>query len=344
MMMLRMRKAAVLYACVMLLFLILPACAAAVVARQPVPSADWHAGSPTPGVTAMPWPVATPTVPSSTGNDHATQSERLLATVQHDTLATVSQPTANPDDWKQWPVIPTVSDRAKALYLLGQQMGNNPHAFSKVGDCQNITRFFLGPFDQPKLYRLGPYQDLQETIDTFKGSFGRSSVAVSGGFNAASVINPYHVDEGQCKKDETPVSCELRLNKPAFVVISLETWYSKRPASVYEGYLRQVVDTAIRMGVVPILATKADNMEGDDSINHAIARVASDTGMPLWNFWAAVQSLPGQGHIGTNLHLTGLAMPNYFDDANAMTTGWPWRNLTALQALDAVRRAVTQSN
>jgi hypothetical protein len=32
---------------------------------------------------------------------------------------------------------------------------------------------------------------------------------------------------------------------------------------------------------------------------------------------------------------------NFFDDPKRMKTAWPWRNLTALQTLDAVHKALT---
>ena len=49
---------------------------------------------------------------------------------------------------------------------------------------------------------------------------------------------------------------------------------------------------------VPIIATKADNLEGDNSINATVAQIAYDYGIPLWNFWAAVQPLPNHGLWG----------------------------------------------
>ena len=33
---------------------------------------------------------------------------------------------------------------------------------------------------------------------------------------------------------------------------------------------------------------------------------------------------------------------NFFDKPKNMLSGWPWRNLTALQALDAVRRGLQE--
>ena len=49
----------------------------------------------------------------------------------------------------------------------------------------------------------------------------------------------------------------------------METWWYDRPAENYAGYLRQIVEISIAEGIVPILATKADNLEEDWSINAA---------------------------------------------------------------------------
>jgi len=237
------------------------------------------------------------------------------------------------------PIVPVVSARARQVYQYGLTLGNRPRAFSKVGDCQAITSYFLGAFDNPTQYRLGTqYTYLQDTIDYYRGSFARNSLAVSSGFNIASVLNPLWADPRYCLSGETPLACELRLHRPSVVIISMETWWNGKTAD-YEANLRQVVEFVLSRGVVPILATKADNVEGDGSINAAIVRVAQDYEMPLWNFWLAVQPLPGGGLVPNDgFHLTYAR--NYFDDPQAMQNGWPWRNLTALQALDAVRRGL----
>ncbi len=286
----------------------------------------------------------TQTSPAST----STQGQGLA--VNSGTTLLTASPTPSmelllsPDQWQEWPIIPTVSQRAIAIYRQGLAMGNNPKAFSKVGDCQNITNYFLGIYDDPKKYRLGSFEALQATIDQFKGSFERNSLAVKGGFNVAAVLNPIYADPAVCGKSETPLACELRINKPSIVIISMETWWAKRPASTYENYLRQIVDYSIQQGALPILATKADNLEGDGSINASIARVAREYDIPLWNFWLAVQPLPYHGltpEDPDHFHITGLESQNLFDDPQMMKTAWPVRNLTALQALDTVYRAVS---
>ena len=35
---------------------------------------------------------------------------------------------------------------------------------------------------------------------------------------------------------------------------------------------------------------------------------------------------------------------NFFDDPVRMKNAWPWRNLTALQTLDVVRKGLMQEN
>ena len=247
-----------------------------------------------------------------------------------------------PDDtWKTLPVIPTVTDTAREIYQRGLEMGNDPHAFGKVGDCQNVHSYFLGTFDTPDDYSLGEeYAYLQETIDHFAGSFIRNSEAVDNGFNVASVLSPLWSSPDRCEPDENPNQCENRHLNPSIVIISMETWWTGEDYQLYDDYLSETVEYWISEGVVPILATKADNLEGDHGINRTIAAVAQRYDVPLWNFWLAVQELPNGGLAEDGFHLTFAR--NFFDDEDRMQNGWVIRNLTALQALDAVWRGVQE--
>ncbi len=240
------------------------------------------------------------------------------------------------------PVIPAgVSDAMRAVYQRGIENGNDPTRFSVIGDCQNVSSYFLSSFDNPNDHSLGiEYGYLQPTIDYYPGSFSRISLAVKGGFNAAAVISPLRADPNSCNAGESPLDCELRVWKPSIVIVSMETWWSQKPAEEYDKYMRKVLDRIIEFGAVPIIATKADNLEGAHAINNAIAQLAYDYDIPLWNFWAAVQPLPDQGLADDRFHLTFAR--NFFDDPKRMENAWPWRNLTALQSLDAVRNALTQ--
>lgn len=240
----------------------------------------------------------------------------------------------------QMPAVPTgVSDAMREVYQAGILLGNDPTRFSVIGDCQNVSSYFLAVFEQPGEYSLGDeYAHLQPTIDHYQGSFSRVSVAVKGGFNAAAVISPLRADPEVCNPNESPLDCELRLWRPSVVIVSMETWWSQKPQEEYEKYMRRVLDRIIETGAVPIIATKADNLEGDHAINETIARLAYEYDIPLWNFWAAVQPLPDHGLSKDGFHLTFAR--NFFDDPKRMQNAWPWRNLTALQTLDIVRRGL----
>ena len=270
--------------------------------------------------------------------------------------AVTSTPSATPDtrlppdQWQDWPVIPALSAKARTLYQAGLAGGNHPHAFSKIGDCQNITSHFLGAFDDPRQYKLGPtFEPLQSVIDQFKGMFNRESAAVRAGFNVAAVLSPLQADPDVCKSGENPVTCELRLNRPSIVLISMETWWAKKPAQEYEKYMRQILDLVIAQKTLPILATKADNLEGDHSVNATLAKLAYEYDIPLWNFWKAVQPLPGAGVTADGFHLTHASdrpddplLYRRLSEPAALTLGWPVRNLTALQTLNSIWRSASQ--
>lgn len=240
------------------------------------------------------------------------------------------------DDWQSLPVIPVVSDTARDAYKRGQGSGNNPHAFSKIGDGEISTAWFFTAFDLGEdYYDLGIYQNLLPVIEHFEGSFERIGMAARRGFNTQLILDPSASDPSLCERGESPLSCELRLHRPAFAILSLGTNQAWRRDEFAAG-MRQILDVLLSNNVVPILSTKGDNLEGDHGINRTIACLAQEHDVPLWNFWSAIQTLPNQGLQPDLEHLTyGI---DDFDDVHAMQTAWTLRNLTALQALDAVWR------
>ncbi len=240
------------------------------------------------------------------------------------------------------PVIPTVSEAMRAVYQRGLQNGNNPRVFAKVGDCSTVTKSFLGAFDltMPQWYRLGPYTNLEGVISQFNSSYSRVSVASKLGFNSASVLSALNSDPKQCKENESPIECEFRILKPSLVLIMLGTNDYDQKRSDFEKNMRSIIEFWLDRGVVPILSTKADNLEGDDSINAIIARLADEYELPLWNFWRAAKDLPDHGlQVDNPGHLVW--GHDFFDDPAEMQNGGQVRNLTALQTLDAVWRGLT---
>lgn len=245
--------------------------------------------------------------------------------------------TPGPDDWKEAPVIPeSLSDRAREIYENGLELGRDPQVFSKVGDCGGTPSWFLGPFDiGPNDYRLGDYPYLEEVIAYYQGSYGRTSLAVHDGFNAASILSPIRANREFCEDGENPLACEFRLNNPSIALIMLGT-NDVYHVDEFEGRLRQIVEYTIEQGILPILASKPDNLEGDHGINQIIYSLSLEYEIPFWNLWRAFQELPNGGLQEDGAHIT--FAPNYFDDENVMQAGWPHRNLTALQVLDFLWR------
>ena len=245
-----------------------------------------------------------------------------------------------PERWQEWPIIPEkVSARTISIYQQGQALGNNPQSFSKIGDCESTPTWFLGSFDgKPGDYSLGSYMGLQAVIEAFHGSYGRTSLAAGRGYSSANTLTSLWADRKSCVSNETPLACETRVNRPSFALIMLGT-NDVYHEDIFEKNMHTILDFLIQKGVVPILATKADNLEGNNAINATIARLAYEYDLPLWNFWRAVQPLPDHGLQPDGSHLTW-AGP-YFDDPVRMKAAWPWRNLTALQVLDVVWRNVT---
>jgi hypothetical protein len=277
--------------------------------------------------------TATPTA-ESTQTPTLTSVPSLTPTGTLQPTATITlTPTATPDlrlkpeDWQDWPIIPELEPFALSIYEQGRDLDRDPHVFSVIGDCQSSPTYFLSRYDEGRYTLEEGQEHLQETIDWFTGSFAHYGVAVRNGMTAPGALNPRWSDPELCESDETPVGCAVRLSNPSLALISLGTnWNPSTSQEDYIGYLNQIVDLLIDEGVLPVLSTKADNTEGDYSRNLAMAQVAYDRHLPLWNFWAAVQDLPNTG------------LDDDRDDVYLSYKGWAVRNLSALELLDSLRQ------
>jgi hypothetical protein len=234
-------------------------------------------------------------------------------------------------DWKTLPIIPNVDPSIRAIYEYGISRGNDPHSFSIFGDCQARPEEFFGVFetDEDVVQDLSP--ELSEVVANFEGSFNRESPTAQDGTTPGSLLwIQWHRGEYGCTFSETPVECELRIHNPSFVIIQIGTHFESRNID----YLRRVITQLIDAGVVPILATKADNRELDERVNRDMVMLASEYDLPLWNFWAAVSDLPNRGlytrddrPLQGDIYLTEEAAERH--------------RMTGLEALNAVWRVAT---
>lgn len=264
-------------------------------------------------------PATSTPIPTETADAPASPTPNIepTATIYIDPASKIA-----PEDWRDWPIVPSLSPRAKQI-LAGTE--SNPsldlHTFSKVGDCQMTSGTFLAG------YVNGTYKipdGSAETIEWFADSMTADNITAVNGYGINTVLDPaYALKKGnkQCLAGETPLDCELRTRKPAIVMIGMGTNWIPHAEESFEKHLRNVVDTVLKTGALPILATKADNVEGDWKLNEAIARVAYDYDLPLVNVWLSVQDLPGRG-VERRIYLTG--------------DGWMRRNAAWLATLETV--------
>ncbi len=238
-----------------------------------------------------------------------------------------------------------IGPNARAIFQRGQQLGNDPHRFSKIGDCEAESPYFLIAFDDQFFY-LGDYIYLHEVIWDFAGSFRRIGYAAKGGYVVDALLDPTWADPAVCRRGETPLECELRSYKPAIALIMVRT-YPKATDTWAEDYyagVSQIVDIAASRGVIPVLSTVPYlHGGGDYEMNNAIRRVAAEKQVPLWDFWQTTSQLPNQGVEPNVSHLT---VPEDFGSAvfleDRMHYGMVRRNLEALEVLHAVKHQAMQ--
>lgn len=300
------------------------------------PASDYFLPSPTeftPTVINLaPTQVPTRSVEYQGTQTSAFPSQTSLPSVTLPESTPVDTATPTPDTrlgpyyWRSWPIVPTLSAQALRVFQRGQELGNDLHSFSRIGDCQSVPAIFLGIYDTDGYWLGDGYKYLQLTIDQFAGSFKRTNITAKDGFGVSSVLTPLMSDPKLCNPTETPLECEYRIHKPIIAFIAMGTNWKPNSEITFERYLRQVIEWCIDHGIIPVLVTKADNIENDNLLNVSIARMAYDYDMPLYNAWAEVQDLPNHGLEPDNTYLT--------------VDAWNARNFGGLEVLDAIWTAL----
>lgn len=247
-----------------------------------------------------------------------------------------------------YPYISGVGEQVYEIYQVGQNLGNRANAFVKVGDSMTHDSRFLTPIGQGQ-YDLGDkYGYLESVIEYYKDSFARGSAAVVNGWRAESVLTGKPRVGGGCFQEESPLSCEYRLAKPALAVIMLGTNDAAsgiRPAD-YEKSLRLVIEVSEAGGVIPILTTIPPmNRKTAYPVTHyndVVRRLALESEVPLIDYWAALQKLPGYGLSSDGVHpWSSYGGAADFSEKNLARAGITVRNLLTLMALDEIWRFIS---
>jgi uncharacterized protein YraI len=264
--------------------------------------------------------------------------------------AAPAQPAAPPTSG----IVSGVSGNARAIYERGQALGNNPNVFSKVGDSITATAWFLEPIGWGR-YNLADHTYLQPVIDYFMAgtsrtgnSFANASLAATAGWTSAHVLDPAAAIPGACQPTESPLVCEYRVSRPAVALIMLGTNdLSYIPLETYRANLSAIVQTSIDMGVIPVISTIPTRAGFEQTVplfNQVVLETARYYDVPVWDYEIAIRGLPNQG-LGDGIHPSTPPGTHEYDFPAAvdfspfnMQFGFTVRNLTALQALDAVWR------
>lgn len=242
------------------------------------------------------------------------------------------------------PLPESVQVHVQRIYADGQRMGRNPRAFSRMGDSTIQAPYFLTRFDEGP-YDLGEYAYLQAMIDYFAGSFDRDSVAVRQGLHSWSIMDALWADKARCQPNEAILACEIRLHQPSFLFIRLGTndAVDVSQSAAFGRNMRAVVRYAIEQGVVPIIGTKSDRLDGPENVINGILReVAAEYHVPLWDFDLVAGTLPDRGLEVDGIHLNSFYAHDY-SQPQAFERGHAVHNLTALMVLDRLWRLLGES-
>ena len=188
--------------------------------------------------------------------------------------------------------------RGKALLQAALKSGRDPRIFTVAGDSNAAWGIVPGLLAGGQVNFATRNPNLRGVIARFDEALARQSVAVGGGFRAADMFDPAFAQKNNtCAPDEGVYVCELRQSNASIVFIQLGTgdrfvWRN------FEATLRHMIDTAIASHVLPVLFTKADEMEQYQGgapmgyINDVIRKLAAEYQLPWVDFFEATRPLP----------------------------------------------------
>jgi hypothetical protein len=282
-------------------------------------------------------------------DDETTTLRYANLVVQSEKFSDEFLTNTNPEPDPDFPIIPnSISQKMKDIYSNSKTYKN---VFDRAGECMSATGFFLGKFDYSNAYTLvDTYRYLQDTITQFSGSFRRASTVANETKSARSVA-AYGLWSELVNTNASILLINLGTNDSYDPVICgnekapgfQEHWVVLDRD--FERNMRSIIDTTLNHKTIPILATKADQLCDQGRFNKIIFWLANEYEVPFWDFRQALQrylpnlpTSPKDYSMGlrpdrTHLSWAPTSKPWTFD---TLCSGQQVRNLTGLQALDAI--------
>jgi hypothetical protein len=217
----------------------------------------------------------------------------------------------------------------------GAALGNRADVFAKLGDSISQSPTYLQGLGCGQ-WNLGRYSDLRPTIRQFAArplrgessecgrtnSFSRNSAAARGFAMSFWAIEAGGSSDPSCATTESPLVCELRLVRPAYALImfgandvNVALGFHGDPTPLFLANMGQIIATARRLGVVPVLSTipprgdAVDTALATEQLNAGLRRLAANRHAPLINLWRALAPLPNHGLYPDGLHLSVSGWP-----------------------------------
>ncbi len=226
--------------------------------------------------------------------------------------------------------ITPLTPKAKKLYQ-AKAPNKNPNIFTVVGDCNSVPEAYQGRVAMG-LFDVSKYLALMPAAERFSGSFARNSQAAFRGFNSTSMFDPVWANPNFCQAGEGVLPCELRRSQASIAFVALGTG-DQFTWKDFEKNYRDILEYLIKQSVLPVLVTKADDLELQQggapagAINAIIRKLGSEYGVPVMDFYAATRVLPKFG-------MRDEGNENFHMSAEGSDT----RILLTLQVLDAVTK------
>jgi hypothetical protein len=238
----------------------------------------------------------------------------------------------------------------RAVYLRGLAAGNRPAVFVKVGDSLTHSESYLadyGPTSGMTRWNFGAYTAFQPTmayfnatlVDDRHSSFDRESLAADSGWTSTRAL----VGDGALLRQE------LSALRPSVALVMLGSGdVDVNEVSVFRANLTRVVQIILGANVIPVLSTIPRRTNSATTIMMwpffvtAIREVAAAQGVPLQDFWTAMEPLPVNGLSEDGEHPSVYRAPGGSPESTdftpaALAYGYNVRNL---QTLRGVKRSI----
>jgi hypothetical protein len=252
-------------------------------------------------------------------------------------------------------VVPLEGDilnTARQIYQHGQGVAPaaNPGIFSVAGDTPP-SQFLSDLADGANFDGLNDANDLGGLLFYYAGtslpvggnSFQSGGMLASNpNWRASDLLDPAQSDPNWCQPGETPINCELRVNRPSVlvVVVGRNDVLSNTPQDQFQTALDQIVQVSVQQGAIPVLVT----IPGDPNrypalpvLNTAIVNVAERYHLPLVNLWRRIDKVGPSAIDSNSLTLTSSGVGDQFTNDELNTYGVPNRNLLVLRMLQEIR-------